>query len=79
MVDQPVGPAEADTRHIGVWVVLGMAVFLPMFVNIITFGRKGHLTAGSIEVIKYFLWFLLVASVLCMAVGIWRNFRSRAS
>ena len=78
-VDQPVVPAEARTWGTGMWVVLGIAVFLPMFANTIPFGWRGYLTPVAIAVIQYSLWLLLVACGLCVAVGIWRNFRSRAS
>ncbi len=72
MGDQPGDPSEARTRGTGIGVVW-VAVFLPMFVNAVTLGWKGHITPGSMPVIKYFLWLLLAACVLLVAVGTWKS------
>ena len=78
MVDQPVDPSAARTPRPGMWVVW-VAVFLPMFVNAITLGWNGHSTPRSMEVIKYSLWLLLAACGVCVAVGMWKSFNTRAS
>lgn len=73
LLDQPVNPAEIRNQRAGIWVVLWVAVFLPMFVNAISFGWHGRITPRSMEVIKYSLGLLLVVCGVCVAVGIWRS------
>ena len=71
-VDEPVDPSEARTPRANTWVVW-VAIYLPMFSTIV-FGRNGHITPKALEVIKYSCFLLLVASVACIAVILWRAF-----
>jgi len=79
MVDAPVDRSEARTRQAGTWITLWVAVFLPTFVTLITTGWNGHITPGSLKVIKSLLWLLLAACVVLVAVGIWRGINRRTS
>jgi hypothetical protein len=72
MVDQPVDPSKARTRHTEIWVVW-MAVFLPMFVSTITLGWNGHITPRAFEVLVYTLSFVAGACGALVAVVLWRR------
>jgi ABC-type Co2+ transport system permease subunit len=75
MAAEAVDPSEARTRRIGTWLTLLVAIFLPMFVNAITFGWNGHITPRSAKVVMFALWFVLAACAALVAVGIWKNLR----
>ena len=76
VADRPVDSFETRNRRAAVWMTLSIAIFLPMFINTVTFGRNAHLTPASLQVIKYSLWLLLAGCAVCVAVGLWRSLRS---
>jgi len=76
-VEKPLDPSEARTRRKGAWIVLTVAVFLPIFVNAIVFGWNGHITPRALEVLICVLSVVLVACAGCVVVGIWKNFNTK--
>jgi hypothetical protein len=75
MPPQSVDPSEARARRIGVWMTLSVAIFLPMFVSLMTLGWDGHITPRAAQVIIFALRLVLVACAAVVAVGIWKTLR----
>jgi hypothetical protein len=71
---EAVDPSDARNRRSGMW-VLWVAVFLPMFVDAISFGWDGHITPTALELLMYALSVVLVGCGALVAVGIWKNLR----
>jgi hypothetical protein len=71
---EPVRTAGARKQRTEMW-VLWVAVFLPMFVNAITFGWNGHITPRSMTVLLYTLSLTLVACGACVAIGVRHSLR----
>ena len=74
MAAEAVDPSDARNRRSGMW-VLWVAVFLTMFVNVITFGWNGHITPRALELLMYALSVVLVGCGALVAAILWRNFR----
>ena len=74
MPAQSVDPSAARARRNGTW-SFWVAIFLPMFVSLMTLGWDGHMTPRAAQLIIFALRLVLVACAAVVAVGIWKNLR----
>ena len=73
---EPVDPSEIRARRAGVWMVLMVAVFLPMIVNGTLFAGRVHITPRVAEGLRYtvlaVLYALAAGSLLAVVIRVSR-------
>jgi hypothetical protein len=71
---EPVDPSAARARRNGTW-SFWVAIYLPMFVVLITSGWDGHMSPRLAQLVIFALRLMLAICAALVAFGIWKNIR----